>query len=31
VTGIENAYPHLFGQEGAANISQGSLQADIEQ
>ncbi len=31
VTGIENAYPHLFGEEGAANTSQGSLQADIEQ
>lgn len=31
VAGIENAYPHLFGEEGTANISQGSLQADIEQ
>jgi len=31
VTGIENAYPHLFGEGDAANISQGSRQADIEQ
>ncbi|WP_286221184.1 transglutaminase-like domain-containing protein [Marinobacter apostichopi] len=31
VTGIENAYPHLFGDERAANASHGSLQADIEQ
>lgn len=31
VAGIENAYPHLFGEGGAANTSQGSLQADIEQ